>query len=61
MSVPVDEKIIQAVLKSVKDGRLSCTMARKLAGDLRVTPGEIGEACNQLKIKIHACELGCFK
>jgi len=61
MSVPVDEKILQAVLKFAKDGRLSCTVARKLAGDLGVTPGEVGEACNQLKIKIHSCELGCFK
>ncbi len=61
MSGSVDEKIIETVLKQVKDGRLSCTAARKLAEDLRVTPGEIGEACNQLKIKIHSCELGCFK
>lgn len=61
MTAPVDEKIIKAVLKSAKDGRLSCTLARKLAADLGVTPGEIGDACNQLKIKIHACELGCFK
>lgn len=60
MSGPVDEKVLQAVLKVAKDGRLSCTLARKLARDLEVTPGTIGAACNQLKIKIKECELGCF-
>lgn len=56
-----DDKISQAVLKAAKDGRLSCTVARKLARDLQVPPREIGDVCNKLKIKIHACELGCFK
>jgi hypothetical protein len=55
-----DDKIRQAVLKAAKDGRLSCTMARKLAGELQVNPKEIGEVCNELRIKIYACELGCF-
>ena len=61
MSGPVDEKVTQAVLMTAKDGRLSCTAARKLAADLQVSPGKIGEACDLLKIKIHSCELGCFK
>lgn len=56
-----DDKISQAVLKEAKDGRISCTAARKLARELQVSPREIGDACNRLKIKIHACELGCFK
>lgn len=55
-----DERIREAVLKAARDGRLSCTMARMLARDLEVTPRAIGEACNQLKIKIKECELGCF-
>lgn len=56
-----EEKIRQAVKEAARDGRISCTVARKLARDLQVTPGEIGAACNDLKIKIHTCELGCFK
>lgn len=60
MSAAVDDKIIQAVLKEAKDGRLSCTAARRLAGELKISPKTVGEACNHLKIKIHACELGCF-
>lgn len=58
--MPADDRIRQAVLKAARDGRLSCTMARKLAGELQVSPRDIGQACNELKIKIHSCELGCF-
>lgn len=56
-----DDKIInQAVLKVAKNGRLSCSAARKLSENLKVSQKEIGDACNDLKIKIHSCELGCF-
>lgn len=55
-----NEKIRRAVLEAARDGRVSCTAARKLARELRVSPREIGRACNEMKIKIHACELGCF-
>ncbi|MCL6612459.1 MAG: hypothetical protein K6T66_13035 [Peptococcaceae bacterium] len=55
-----DEKIRQAVLEAAREGKISCTVARKLAEELQVKPKEIGAACNELKIKIHSCELGCF-
>ena len=61
MSVMEEDRIREAVLKTAVNGRLSCTAARKVAAELQVSPGKIGEACNQLKIKIHSCELGCFK
>jgi len=49
-----------AVKNAAKDGKLSCTLARKLADELHVPPKVIGDTCNELKIKIFACELGCF-
>lgn len=54
------EEIKQAVQQAAKDNRLSCTAARKLAAELGVSPREIGRAADELKIKIFACELGCF-
>lgn len=60
MPGPEEEKIREAILKIAKTGRISCTEARKLARDLQVNPKEIGVACNELKIKIYSCELGCF-
>lgn len=57
----MNDKIREEILKAAKEGRISCTMARKLARELQVTPKEIGQACNDLKVKIFACELGCFE
>jgi len=42
------------------EGRISCTSARKLADECGVSVREIGKLCDELKIKIHSCELGCF-
>ncbi|MDD3653753.1 MAG: hypothetical protein PHO01_06160 [Desulfotomaculaceae bacterium] len=53
-------EIINAVKNVAKDGKMSCTSARKLAEEFQVPPKVIGDACNELKIKIHGCELGCF-
>lgn len=54
------EKIVEAVKKAAQDGKLSCTAARKIAGEFAVAPGAVGKICDELKIKIKACELGCF-
>ncbi|MDF9409169.1 MAG: hypothetical protein A4E52_01232 [Pelotomaculum sp. PtaB.Bin013] len=56
----VSSEILEAVEKTSKDKRISCTEARRLAEELKVPPRLIGEAANKLKIKIKACELGCF-
>ncbi|KAF1083841.1 hypothetical protein SPSYN_02997 [Sporotomaculum syntrophicum] len=54
------EEIRTVVQNAAKDGKLSCTVARKLASELGVAPKEIGQAANELKIKLCGCELGCF-
>lgn len=54
------EEIREAVRKAAADGKLSCTRARRLAEELGVSPKEVGRAADDLKIKIYACELGCF-
>lgn len=56
----VDAAVLEAVQRAAAQGRLSCGAARKLARDLNVANRVIGDACDQLKIKIHSCELGCF-
>lgn len=55
-----DENVKEAVRRAAVDGKISCTRARRLAGELGVSPKEVGQAADELKIKIHACELGCF-
>ncbi len=54
------EKIKASLRESSADGRISCPLARKIAKDLSVPFKEVGEAANELKIKITDCELGCF-
>lgn len=56
----VAREVLEALKKEAKDGRISCTAARKLALELKIPPKMVGDAANQLKIKIKACELGCF-
>jgi len=56
----VASEVLEAVKRAAKDGQISCTVARKLAEELEAPPRVVGEACNALKIKIRACELGCF-
>lgn len=54
------ESIIDVVRKAAAENRMSCEKARELAKELNVPVSEIGRICNVLKIKITACELGCF-
>ncbi|WP_054692227.1 hypothetical protein [Syntrophomonas palmitatica] len=61
MSEKIDkEQLVQKLKETYPGGRISCTEARELAEKLNVDPGDIGKACNEAKIKIFACELGCF-
>jgi len=59
MSKPTEE-VLKKVKEASKNGRISCTAARELGKELNVPLRMIGDACNELKIKIYACELGCF-
>jgi hypothetical protein len=54
------EKIIEVVQAASHDKRLSCEKAHELAKELNVSLQELGALCNELKIKISACQLGCF-
>jgi hypothetical protein len=57
---------MQAGLKEVlreaaPQGKISCEAARALAERLNLPYALVGEATNELGIKINACQLGCFK
>ncbi len=58
--VELKAEVLEAVKKAAKDGRITCTTARRVAGELKVPPKVVGEAADALKIKITTCELGCF-
>ncbi len=55
-----EEKITEAVRAAAVNNRLSCEKAHELSQNLDLPLKKIGEVCNQLHIKISACQLGCF-
>jgi hypothetical protein len=48
------------VSKAARKKRLLCASALALADKLKVKPVAIGQAANELGIKISGCQLGCF-
>jgi hypothetical protein len=54
------EKLRETVQEAAKGNRLSCEKAHEMTQTLHVSLQEIGSICNELNIKITACQLGCF-
>lgn len=58
--MPVPDHVLAAVEEAAPQKKITCTQAREIAARLGVEIRLVGEACNQLGVKIMACELGCF-
>jgi hypothetical protein len=56
------EKEMEAAIKKglLKNGRLSCEAAWKIAAALALPKIQVSSACEALKIKIKPCQLGAF-
>ena len=54
------EKLDEVIRASLVNGKLPCAVAFKIAKQLKVSPKEVGNACNKLSVKISSCQLGCF-
>ncbi len=54
------EQVVERIKSAAKDGRISCSQALGIARDMGVSPKEVGDLINEMKIKIHSCQLGCF-
>lgn len=56
-----EEKIRELIMAKQSGGRISCKAAVEIA-DLTGTPRiKVGQLLDEMKIKIHSCQLGCFK
>lgn len=49
------------IMKKQANGKISCKVAFDIAEESGASKGEIGELLNEMRIKIRACQLGCFK
>lgn len=57
----MDQKDLQAKIRAAApEGKIPCAAAFKLAEELGLSRGEMGQLLNDLRIKIINCQLGCF-
>jgi hypothetical protein len=55
------EKALEDEMRaSLVNGKLPCAVAFQIAKKLKVSPRQVGDAANRLKMKIASCQLGCF-
>lgn len=57
-------EIVKAVSSEIieKEGKkyIPCPVALKIAEALNVPQSEVGKICDEMKVKIMNCQLGCF-
>ncbi len=56
-----DNDIKQLIMERQRDNRISCKAAIAIADETETPRQKIGKILDQMKIKIHSCQLGCFK
>lgn len=49
------------ILNISQGGKIDCAQAFSIARELSISPKEVGAAIDELGIKIHNCQLGCFE
>jgi len=56
----VSEELEAAIRKAMIDKRLPCAAAFRIAADFKMAKIRVSSACEKLKIRISACQLGAF-
>ena len=56
----MDEKIHQAILERLEEGRLPCAEAHAIAHRFGLDPLSVGQAADDAGIRISRCQLGLF-
>jgi len=56
----MNQEIAARIKALLTEGRLPCASAFKVARRLEVSPQQVGEAANELGVKISRCQLGLF-
>jgi len=54
------EELTKRLASAAKDGRIRCSSAQAIAKSLNLSYGVVGNAADNLKLKISKCQLGCF-
>ena len=59
-AVENQEQVMTRLKEVSREGMISCSAARQVAEEMQFPMRLIGPLCDQLKLKIKGCELGCF-
>jgi hypothetical protein len=59
--LPIMSELQDEIMNASKDGDINCTQALAIAKKLKIPPKEVGAKIDELGIKIHNCQLGCFE
>ena len=55
------EELRAAIRDRATGGKVACKLLLELAAETGTPPKQIGRLCDEMKVKIAACQLGCFK
>ncbi len=55
-----DERLAAELRQRARDGRLPCATAFAIAEELGIPRIRVGQAADELGIRISDCQLGCF-
>jgi hypothetical protein len=57
----MEREVLAAIIReNLQDGKLNCEKAYRLAAAHGIKLWQIGQICEEEKIKITGCQLGCF-
>ncbi|MBI4966034.1 MAG: hypothetical protein HY913_22330 [Desulfomonile tiedjei] len=56
-----ENELKDLIMRRQVDGKISCKVVFDIADEAGASKGELGELLNEMRIKIRACQLGCFK
>ena len=57
----MEREVLAAIIReNLQDGKLYCEKAYRLAAAHGIKLWQIGQICEEEKIKITGCQLGCF-
>jgi hypothetical protein len=58
--IEMDERIEEAIRGRLSEGKLCCADAFRIAEELAVMPLDVGEAADELEVRLARCQLGLF-
>ena len=55
------QQILEEIKKRAQEDKIACRQCFEVARECNVSLKIVGDTCDENNVKIHACQLGCFK